>query len=531
MNNHTGAGGVMSEESGAKQRLLIVDDSKVIRVTARKILQDHFKTVEAVDGENAWEILSNEEPFSLIVSDLTMPELDGFGLLERIRSSHLPHIQNIPVIVITGSNDSETVKDRATKAGATDFIGKPFDSVDLLARTQALAGAHTTTQTLTEENIALEEQLTTDPLTGLANESAFMGNGYQQLSYAVRHKTSLAVFRIEIDDFGSLFKQYGQEISGSMIKAVATVLQAGIRHEDMAARVGTARFSLLLPGMNKIGIRNLADRINRDISARILKQGETRIRFTVSIGVAAPDILRDTRFDELLSVADSRLVYATSRGGNQVVTDGAEYETPTPQEPCIEEITVPVLLDETATSTPEPAEIEVELQLEEIVTFDADESTDELTLLDEQLPAVECLTATSPDNQQPAVFAGPVSDMTADFSATQATDINHSALNDQSGMPASTQDTTSASIPVDDPFVEETIVVGVPGSDFLPYEYITESAHPTTATDGSTAATSTESKTAANDEHTLVPDRKKAGKRPGFFKRLLSAIGSIFRRS
>ena len=177
----------MSEESGAKQRLLIVDDSKVIRVTARKILQNHFKTVEAVDGENAWEILSNEEPFSLIVSDLTMPELDGFGLLERIRSSHLPHIQNIPVIVITGSNDSETVKDRATKAGATDFIGKPFDSVDLLARTQALAGAHTTTQTLTEENIALEEQLTTDPLTGLANESAFMGNGYQQLSYAVRH--------------------------------------------------------------------------------------------------------------------------------------------------------------------------------------------------------------------------------------------------------------------------------------------------------------------------------------------------------
>jgi two-component system cell cycle response regulator len=531
MNNHTGAGGVMSEESGAKQRLLIVDDSKVIRVTARKILQDHFKTVEAVDGENAWEILSNEEPFSLIVSDLTMPELDGFGLLERIRSSHLPHIQNIPVIVITGSNDSETVKDRATKAGATDFIGKPFDSVDLLARTQALAGAHTTTQTLTEENIALEEQLTTDPLTGLANESAFMGNGYQQLSYAVRHKTSLAVFRIEIDDFGSLFKQYGQEISGSMVKAVATVLQAGIRHEDMAARVGTARFALLLPGMNKTGIRNLADRINRDISARILKQGETRIRFTVSIGVAAPEILRDTRFDELLSVADSRLIYATSRGGNQVVTDGAENEAPVPQEPCTEEITVPVLLDETATSTPEPAEIEVELQLEEIVTFDVDESTDELTLLDEQPPAVECLTAATPDNQQPAVFAGPVSDMTADFSATRTSDINHSALNDQSGMPASTQDTTSASIPVDDPFIGETIVVGVPGSDFLPYEYITESAHPTTATDGSTAATSKESKIAANDEHTLVPVRKKAGKRPGFFKRLLSAIGSIFRRS
>ena len=76
----------MSDESGIKQRILIVDDSKVIRVTARKILRDHFETVEAVDGENAWEILSSEEPFSLVVSDLTMPELDGYGLLERIRS-------------------------------------------------------------------------------------------------------------------------------------------------------------------------------------------------------------------------------------------------------------------------------------------------------------------------------------------------------------------------------------------------------------------------------------------------------------
>ena len=120
---------IMSAKTGEKQRLLIVDDSKVIRVTARKILRDHFDTVEAVDGENAWEVLSNEEPFSLVVSDLTMPHLDGFGLLERIRTSHLPHVREVPVIIITGANDSETVKKRATEAGATDFIGKPFDSV------------------------------------------------------------------------------------------------------------------------------------------------------------------------------------------------------------------------------------------------------------------------------------------------------------------------------------------------------------------------------------------------------------------
>ena len=97
----------MSENTEKKQRLLIVDDSKVIRVTARKILRDHFETIEAVDGENAWELLSGEETFALVVSDLTMPRLDGFGLLERIRSSHLPQVRELPVIIITGANDTD----------------------------------------------------------------------------------------------------------------------------------------------------------------------------------------------------------------------------------------------------------------------------------------------------------------------------------------------------------------------------------------------------------------------------------------
>ena len=608
----------MSEKSGKKQRLLIVDDSKVIRVTARKILQDHFETVEAIDGENAWEILSNEEPFSLIVSDLTMPELDGYGLLERIRSSHAPQIQNIPVIVITGSNDSETVKERASSAGATDFIGKPFDSIDLLARTQALADAYTTTTILTEENIALEDQLTTDSLTGLANESAFMDQGYQQLSYAVRHKSSMAVFRIEIDDFGDLFKQHGESASESMVKAVATVLQYAIRHEDLAARTGTARFSLLLTNMDKTGTRNLADRINRDISARILKQGDTKINFTVSIGVAAPDIVRDTRFEELLSVADSRLVYATSSGGNQAIYECAEKQPPLPQNsPEITETAdpAPPVPEEVAASIPEPVETAVEAEpkpkpetepeaepeliLEDMVASE----TEELTLSDDQLPTVECRSTTDSDSQ-PAKFSGPVSELATDHSSDSATftsstpepvetvveaepeltledmvvseaeeltlsddqlatvecrstaepdsqpekfsDPASELTTDHSSESATFTSSTPASEPASEPvdipasipetagdtttanhFTGKTIVVDVPASDFLPYEHKTTSAQPPAAADETDSVTSTDVQTAADD--TLTGDETGPGKRPGFFRRLLSGIGSIFR--
>ncbi|MGB5605387.1 MAG: diguanylate cyclase [Gammaproteobacteria bacterium] len=309
----------MSENTADKPRLLIVDDSKVIRVTARKILRDHFETTEAVDGENAWEILSGEETFSMVVTDLTMPRLDGFGLLERIRNSTQPQISNLPVIVITGANDSDTIKERARQAGATDFIGKPFDSVHLLARTQAHASSHSAASTLKKEKVTLEEKSLIDPLTGLANETAFMERSYQQLSYAIRHGTSLSMFRLEIDDYGDLFAQYGDNVSELVIKAVTMVLQAAIRQEDTAARIGTARFALLLPGMNNTGIRALAERINRDISSRIIRHEGARIRVTVSIGIASPDIRRNTRFEELLSIGDQRLAHAISQGGNQVV--------------------------------------------------------------------------------------------------------------------------------------------------------------------------------------------------------------------
>lgn len=510
----------MGGEPATKQRLLIVDDSKVIRVTARKILQDHFETVEAVDGENAWELLNSDGPFSLVVSDLTMPNLDGFGLLNRIRSCNLPQIKNLPVIVITGANDSEATKERATRSGATDFIGKPFDSVHLLARTQAHASAHMTTQSLTESTIKLEDQAQTDPLTGLANEAAFMDRSFEQLSFAVRHKSRLAIFRIEIDDFGDLYKQHGKEVTESIIKSVATVLQSCIRQEDMAARVGAARFSLLLPGMNTAGIRNLADRINRDISARILKQGENRIRYTVSIGVAAPEIRRNTRFDELLAIADSRLVYATSNGGNQVIYDGTASKQPMPEKPPADPVTPPILTDEAIdrminpTNEPgAPAQASIHAASERV-------RQDEDTITD-----TRSLSVQDPD-ELPSVFAGPVPEL--------------SVPGDSTGSKSDTR-TTATLNPAAFDFEhsdEDSIIITAPFGSHEPED---EAATPVQNNVRSTATDSMEQDPASaelsgNDSETgilVVADSSEelVLEQPGFFRRLFSPLARLFRRS
>jgi diguanylate cyclase (GGDEF)-like protein len=320
----------MSNTPGNKQRLLIVDDSKVIRVTARKILQNHFETVEALDGNNAWEILSGEPPFSLVVSDLTMPGMDGFGLLEKIRGSHLPHVRNLPVIIITGANDSEATMQRATEAGATDFIGKPFDAVHLLARTQAHAGAYSTEQTLTQETMTLEDQALVDPSSGLPNDTAFMERGQELLAYTVRHSSALALFLIDIDDFGEIFRQHGDTATLTAVKSVAGVLSACIRQEDMAARIGSSRFALLLPGMSNEGIRTLADRIIHDVHAQDLTINGTSVRLSVSIGVAAPELNAATSFESMLSSAAGNLQEAARKGGNQAVYAPASQPAPPP---------------------------------------------------------------------------------------------------------------------------------------------------------------------------------------------------------
>jgi diguanylate cyclase (GGDEF)-like protein len=219
---------------------------------------------------------------------------------------------------------------RARAAGATDFIGKPFDAIHLLARTQAHANAYATNVSMRTHTMSLEEQVQVDMQTGLANESAFLEHGCQVLSYAVRHHTRLAVAQVEIDHFGNLFREHGKTATDLVLEHTASTLLASIRREDQAARIGTARFAILLPGMDRTGTRKLAERIAGEIRNRVIRDGNLHLRFTVSIGITAPDISQDSRLDDLLEQAGASLHEAIATGGDRSVvhaTDSGPYAT------------------------------------------------------------------------------------------------------------------------------------------------------------------------------------------------------------
>lgn len=116
-----------------KFTILVVDDSRTVRASINKILGSNYNIVQAEDGEDAWKKLVELQKVSMVISDIMMPKLDGYGLICRIRAATRPEIMNIPIVVITSSEDAIT-RERAHACGANDFIVKPVRAADLMER-------------------------------------------------------------------------------------------------------------------------------------------------------------------------------------------------------------------------------------------------------------------------------------------------------------------------------------------------------------------------------------------------------------
>jgi len=113
--------------------ILVVDDSRTVRAAINKVLCSTYTIVQAEDGEDAWDKLLELEKVQMVITDIMMPRLDGYGLICRIRAAEQAGIKNIPIVVITSSEDALT-RERAHACGANDFIIKPVGAADLVER-------------------------------------------------------------------------------------------------------------------------------------------------------------------------------------------------------------------------------------------------------------------------------------------------------------------------------------------------------------------------------------------------------------
>ncbi len=301
----------MTDQSNQTQ-VLVVDDSKVIRRAAIKILDKEFDVIEAEDGEDAWEQLQENKNISVVFSDLGMPNMDGYELLEKIRGSDDPAISNLPVIIITGAEESEGAKEDVFEQGATDFISKPFDSVSLKSR----ASAHINYR---NEVTSLEQRVATDKLTGLLTENSFKQQGEQAVAYAERHCTDLTLIRFDVEKFAELFVKHGKDIAEQVLVKIASIIRDGMRKEDTASRLGVSRFGLLLPSTDAEGARQVISRITERVVKLKLKIGNDVYQLKFSTGMTSPQLSESTTFGDMFNQAEEALKKAVASGSGTIV--------------------------------------------------------------------------------------------------------------------------------------------------------------------------------------------------------------------
>jgi len=309
-------------------RILAADDSRVMRLAMRKILGKHYDVVEAEHGEDAWTLLINDNSIQVLFTDLSMPYLDGYGLLDRMRSSDDPHLQNMPVIIITGKEDDDEAKQQALDHGANDFISKPFESIQLLARAKAHVSFQQTSTKLTNTQEKLERQAAVDEVTGLAGQRYFCKAAEETLAYTTRHGGQYILIRMDLDNFDHIFIKNGKKAADAILKTIGTHLLDIVRKEDMLARVGLAKFAMLLRDTPMSEAKQLVKRMTSEITNLRFKLNneETAIKISLSFGLYEPDINKESSFPLQLVSTEEYLQQAVKKDGSHYVAYSAVAE-------------------------------------------------------------------------------------------------------------------------------------------------------------------------------------------------------------
>lgn len=299
-----------------KPKLLIVDDSATIRATLSRAVGDEFDSIEATNGKEALRLLTDDDEIDLVVTDLAMPELDGFGLIMHMRSSDSARLNNMPVIVVTGANDT-AAREKAFVAGANDFIAKTSDHVEFLARVRAHVKLAQTIQELEQSRRYLKEQADTDPLTKLANRRSFFSASSSSLAQMKRQNEHFSIIIMDIDHFKRINDTYGHQAGDVVLQQLAMVLSTALREGDILARIGGEEFVVASPYTNRLAAIVLSERLRKAIESSEFMHGDNRIPVTISLGIASMT-KSDDDIDKLLAVADSRLYLAKQKGRNRI---------------------------------------------------------------------------------------------------------------------------------------------------------------------------------------------------------------------
>jgi diguanylate cyclase (GGDEF)-like protein len=292
--------------------VLVADDSRVVRSLLRRQLEEQgHEVIEAVDGYDALERCEASLP-DVVLLDIEMPNLDGHEVLERLRK--IPTCVDIPVVFLTARTTTEDVVE-GLRLGAHDYLRKPFEPSELLARVSGAVRVKRLQDELRQRNAELDAISRMDVVTGLPNRRHLLEHLPAESAAAARRGECFGVLMIDGDHFKKVNDRYGHESGDVVLRIIGERLASACRIEDVAGRWGGEEFVIVAPATRLDEAMALAERARGAVGEALIPIGSGAITVTVSIGVVAgtDDI------DELLRQADTALYEAKQSGRNRVI--------------------------------------------------------------------------------------------------------------------------------------------------------------------------------------------------------------------
>ena len=289
-------------------RVLVVDDSKVSRfVVARELTLQKFQVQQANNGIEALEILKKYPDIKLVLVDNQMPQMDGYTFTSQVREMYSK--DELLIIGISGSADPRLAV-KFLKAGANDFIAKPFNYEMLLCRiTQNL-------DMLDAINVA-KKLSNTDFLSGLYNRRYFFEHG-NKLIESVKNSTDLqptiTVMMMDIDFFKKINDRFGHDVGDEVIKNFANILKNYFA-DDIVARIGGEEFAVISQSSQYSDNFDYINQFRLAVANQTMEIEHEKLRYACSIGVTT---ILGADLDEMIAQADKYLYQAKHAGRNQI---------------------------------------------------------------------------------------------------------------------------------------------------------------------------------------------------------------------
>jgi two-component system chemotaxis response regulator CheY len=313
----------MKDSATQDLQVLVVDDSPVYRKLVEHALEGNpYSLTFAKSGREALDLFARHSP-AIVITDWMMPDLSGLELCQRLRAD--VHRGYTYIILLTSIAEKDNVV-KGLAAGADDYLTKPFDPGELLARIGVGRRIIDLHRQIDAKNKLLEEMAHSDPLTGLPNRRAIEDWAARQLRGAARHGFPYWVVLADLDSFKSVNDTHGHAGGDLLLREFGDILKSFTRASDICGRLGGDEFLMVITHVEADGLYKTIERLREKLADYQFEIGNEKVSITASFGIAGFSGKDTLDFTTLVRRADKALYAAKRAGKNLVRTDSERPE-------------------------------------------------------------------------------------------------------------------------------------------------------------------------------------------------------------